>query len=446
MMSLTDMFRKTPVKAGEDFPEMQEAMAGLIDLELDAPSIEMEHPELAVPDASESPAQAGPRDATPRLTAYAQSRLAALNAFDELHRNASAELDQLGAALAGVNAAHHSTREFLSSLHTSVYRANEMEIAHDALLAENRKLSQQVEQVKRLRAQHESLIEAYKRREIKLTQDCDALKIDLGRVGLEASDTLSRLSTLEAERADLLNTIAVKSSTAERHARENEVLREKQINLSLDLENAQRRQTELERKFDELTAIRNAESAQLTELRAKLSASEKEGWRQQKQQDALQAQIEELQDRLQTAEAANDENTKRHEAEIRKFTSEVETLKARLEAAGKAHVETSDELGAVKQRLAEASADRKIAEDRLAALKQEYDAEQHTNGDQTAETVSGQDEEIRELQTRIEELQATVRKLGPYERMYKMAKARREQLSAAGDDSGEATPTARKAK
>lgn len=437
MMSLSDMFRKTVEKPGEEFPEMQEAMAGLIDLEFDAPSIE--HPEVETGTAAEDPASSGPGEAALRLTAYAQSRLAALKAFDELHRNTSVELDQLSAALTRVNAAHHSTREFMSSLHTSVYRANEIEIAHDALLAENRKLSQQVEQVKRLRAQHESLIEAYKRRETKLTQDCDALKVDLGRVGLEANDALSRISALEAERADLLNTIAVKSSTAERHARENEILREKQINLALDLEHAERRQTEMERKFDELTAIRNSESAQLAEARSKLSASEKESYRQQKQRDALEAQLEEMHDRLQAGDAAADSSAKRHETETQKLRSEVETLKARLDAAGKANVETSDELGAVKQRLAETAGDKKIAEDRLAALQQEYEAERQANAERNARGATSQDAEaavangaeVEKLRREIKRLKMTVRKLSPYERMYKMAKARREQLSSA---------------
>lgn len=382
MMNLSEMFRKSATKPVEEFPEMQEAMAGLIDLEFEAPSIEMEHPETAEHDDAENPAAVISRDAAPRLTAYAQSRLAALKAFDEMHRNTSVELDQLSAALTRVNAAHHSTREFLSSLHTGVYRANEIEIGHEALVAENRKLSQQVEQVKRLRAQHESLIEAHKRREAKLAQDCDALKVDLGRIGLEANDATNRISVLEAERADLLNTIAVKSSTAERHARENEILREKQINLALDLENTQRRLSEMERKFDELTAIRNAESTQLAEVRAKLSASEKDGYRQQKQQDALQAELEEMRDRAEAAEAAAEDITRRHEGDVQKFMSEIETLKARLEAAGKAQVETSDELGTVKQRLSEASAERKIAEDRLAALKQEYETERQAVSEQ----------------------------------------------------------------
>jgi chromosome segregation ATPase len=441
IMSLSDMFRKSAVKPGDEFPEMQEAMAGLIDLELDAPSLEMHHAEGVEPNANgDKGAASGPVETAFRLTAYAQSRLAALKAFDELHRNASVELDQLSAALTRVNAAHHSTREFLSSLHTSVYRANEIEIAHDALVAENRKLTQQVEQVKRLRAQHESLIEAYKRREAKLTQDCDALKVDLGRVGLEANDALSRAAALEAERADLLNTFAVKSSTAERHARENEILREKQINLSLDLEHAERRQTEMERKFDELTAIRNGESAQLAEARARLSASEKESYRQQKQHDALEAQLEEMQDRLQAAEAAADESAKHHETQVQKLKSEVETLKARLEAAGKAHVETSDELGAVKQRLADTAGEKKIAEDRLAALKQEYEAERQANAaheaheavEQDAEASVARGAEVEKLRREVERLKTTVRKLSPYERMYKKVKARREQASPVG--------------
>jgi hypothetical protein len=365
-----------------------------------------------------------------RLTFYTQSRLAALSAFEEVVRGADHDLQHLNDILVRQNAAHHSTREFLNTMHAGIHRANELELSNSSLLSENRKLHQQLDQALKLRGQHETLLETYKRREAKLVQDNEQLLLELENTRQEASDAVATIAIIEAERSDLVGELAVKSSNAERVARENEILREKQINFSLELEHSLRRYTEVERKYEELSAIHKGETLQISELQAKLARAEKESYRVQKLADTAQLKLSEMEDALAAAEADLGEIDKRHADELHTLKALNDAMQGRLDATSKAQLRASNELGELKLKLADAVSDRKALEDRLSMLSRDHESDKRAlsaSVSQTSQlTVQQQSDSIllevhaqeaEELRREIAAAKATIAKLNAEKRV-----------------------------
>lgn len=374
-MALLDMFRK-PNQVDDAFAEMEDDMSALVELDMLAPSLDAFDDVVAEP----LPELAGPaapvaHDDSNRLTGYTQSWLATLTAFEETHRSAQADLDKLASTIAKVTAAQHSASSFINTVHGSLLRANELELSNIALIAENRRLSQAADRVKRLSGQLESLTEGYRRKETRFGEESDAMRNQIGVLQQELNELRSERATLEAERADLLNQVAGKSTALERVTREAEVLRERHVNIAVDLENTQRRHTEVERKYNELQAIHAGEHALVFELRSKLAETEKEAYRLQRASDSAQSRLVEAQEALTQMEADAARRDALTSTENQKLRGEVESLRARLEVAGRLQQNADNEIVELKQRVAELTTDQTIAAERISSLSTELSTE-----------------------------------------------------------------------
>ena len=311
----------------------------------------------------------------PRTTPYTQTRLAEFAALEELQQSAQLELAVVSDALAKIKVAQHQTREFLNGIHANIHRTNDLELSAVRLADENRVLFRQAEHINRLRSQHEALCESVKRRETKLLETAEALRAALSGAKLDLVAAQSTIGHLEADRQDTANSLAFAATQAERTTRENEVLREKQINLAADLEAASRKRTEAERRVDEFAAIHARDAADLAEARLRLGATETERQRLQKQKDALQAQLTEASEALAALEGEMEQATKRHDLTMQGLKSERDTLQARLEVAARAEIDASSRMGELTERLNEAHAERRILEEKFAALERDREAE-----------------------------------------------------------------------
>lgn len=372
-----------------------------------------------------------------RLSSHSQNRLAALASFEDLHQNAEDQLQTIGSMLTEVITSHHLAREFLSGIHPEIHRANELELAKATLTSENRKLAEQLHEITKKLQEQESAVANLQRRELSLQQDKDTLRIALSAAKLQTVEASNALARSEAERGELAKSLATRTVEAEKRLRENEILREKQVNLSIDLDKALKRETEARRKYDEISALHAGESARSAEALAALAKSEKEVTRLQKSLESVQTKQEETAEALRTAEADSDTEEQRNLAETRGLRSEIQNLNSRLEAAATEIVGATDEIAMLKEALGDAQAEKQIVEKQLTLLKSEQDELSRNlsaaNGnltetggispDQT--TIEMHKQENDELRAEISKLAAELKKLAPYERLYRAEKAKR---------------------
>ena len=223
-----------------------------------------------------------------------------------------------------------------------------------------------LEQAKHQQSQQEAMNEASKRRIELLITDYEEVKIGLGRSQLEAIETSNALAEVETEKAALIYELATKSAAADRLFRENELLRQKNVSQQVTYAGLEHRHLECERRLEEVSAIRKAESSEMAELRLRFDNGEKECRRLQKEWELAQIRLAEAQERIMKLEADLEELTGRHTSTIERFRSESEVLKARLETATRRNVSDADEIGMLKQQLGEALAATNVAEMQLA--------------------------------------------------------------------------------
>ncbi|WP_315925976.1 hypothetical protein [Mesorhizobium sp. SP-1A] len=306
---------------------------------------------------------------------HTQAELAALSTVEDAMREAGGSLEAIGEAVASVVAAQQSALRFLGSVRAGITRANDLESSLAAMVAENRRQAQQLEQAKGHQERLEAQDEANRRRLSLLVQDGDTLKIALSAAQLEANEIREALAEAENERASLLNELASKSALAERATRENELLRQKHVSQQISLAELEQRHAEAERKLEEAASIRRAEAAELSELRLKAEDGEKECRRVQKHAEATEAKLEEAQDRIMALEADVDEIKGRHVSTVHRMRSESEAQKTRLEAASRKQIADATEIEVLKQKLADAVAALRVLESQLAASSERLEAE-----------------------------------------------------------------------
>lgn len=403
----------------------------------DEPDFGMELEE-ALAEALAIPAEA-PEDAVAehRITPHSQSRMAALSAFEELTQSTRQDLQALGLTLAKVTSTHQLMRGFLTGIHTDIHRANEMELSHSRLTAENRKLSHQLDEANKHLSAREASNEALENRVARLMHEAASLRGALSEARLEAGEAANSIANLEAERAELMTSLAGKSLGVEKLLRENEVMREKQVNLSMDLDNELKAHAESQRRLEELAASRSSDSARLAELLAKAASGEKELARMQKQQDALNATIGELNETILGLETELESRGNHHAAEIAGFETEIQSLNARLQENTKSAAQKAGQIETLTAELNEVRADKRIVLERLEALQAENlrDKQQlsaafanfsQLNVLQASEHVmlDVQRHEAEELRRQVGNLEATVMKLAPYEQVYQSGKIR----------------------
>src|SRR5207244_1082678 len=83
-------------------------------------------------------------DQARRLTSHSQTRLAALESFDKLHRDAQEHLQDIESKITEVVTSQRLTRRFFNILLTDIHRANDLELANGSLAIEQKKLTEQL--------------------------------------------------------------------------------------------------------------------------------------------------------------------------------------------------------------------------------------------------------------------------------------------------------------
>lgn len=469
-MNLMGMLKRGD-KLDKAFDELQSGMTDV--LQEDLLGFDDLAPPIAedMPAPIEAPAEGSAKlylaeedpEAGKRVTTHTQGRLGELASFVELYQNAQEHLQGINAKLSEIITSHHLTREFLNGVEADIHRANEFEVANAAFAAENRRLAEQLHDTAKKLQEVEGTVEVLQRRELGLQQDKDQLRIQLSAVKLELVEAGNALARSEAERGEFAKSLAARSVEAERRLRENEILREKQINLSLDLDKALKREAEARRKFDEISAVHTNEGARYTETLATLAKSEKELFRLQKQLEVANAKQVELTEQLRTLEAENDAETKRNLAETRGLRSEIQSLNSRLELASNELIEATGEISRLKAQLDDMLAEKQVLEEKLTTLRKENENDKRSLSQASAnlsqmslQQASEQmqldlhRQEREEMRAEIEELAAQVKKLLPYERLYRAQKAKQRGGSAEGASAAKvaarsARPTARPA-
>jgi chromosome segregation ATPase len=381
------------------------------------------------PPAAEEETPAAAEENAERLTSHTQNRLAGLAAVDEARNAIQQDLAQISTALSSIVASQNLSREFLDDCYADIRRANELEILNTNYAAENRRLSDRVDKLEKLRARYDQLIEVLKRREARLMIEAEDLRESLSSAKLEAVEAKNAIARAEFVQGELHTSLAGKTNEAERYMRENEMLREKNVNMALDLDKALQRQAETRRKYEDLSAVHASESALVAKTAAKLASEEKEAARLQKLNDTLEARLVEANENIASFTREMKEREELYQSENHALRGEIQTLLSRLNAGAAEQAETAVELTALKTRLNELESEKQLAERKYAALAADVESGRkqatHENGageDPALDTL--QEEEVEDMRRQIEELSTTVRRLKRYEKLANAAKVR----------------------
>ena len=368
-------------------------------------------------------------DETPdRLTPHTQNRFAGFTAFNDARNTTQDELNRIGSALASIAASNHLSREFISDCHADIHRANELEMANAAYSAENRQLGDRVERLEKLRSRYDQLIEVLKRRESKLLQEAEILRDSLGAVKLEAVEAKNAVARTESLHGELHASLAAKTNEAERSMRENEMLREKNVGLTLDLDMSLKKQAESRRKYEELSSIYTHESALFAKMTAKLAGEEQEVARLHKLNDAIAASLVEANENAANLTHEMNDREKRCQSEIHSLKSEIQALNSRLHSSTAEQVEAASELTALKTRLNDSESEKQIAEKKYAGLAMEVENERirHASGAglSAGESSDQHEAQAEAMRQEIVELTETVGRLRQHENIDAAAKHR----------------------
>ncbi|AZO70488.1 MULTISPECIES: hypothetical protein [unclassified Mesorhizobium] len=458
---------KSLIKRAEDvdkeFQELQSDLAEAFEECLSADeqtSLEDDAVAAAAASDEDPPGEAQSEASASRLTPHTQTRLAALEAVAGLFRDGQGHLEEIGARLAEIATAHQMTREILNVLHRDALRANELELENAALSAGHKTLAEQLLDASRKQRERDGAAEAWQQREASLVQDRESLREALAAVRLELVETGNESARREAEFGEIVKTLTAKTVEADKRAAENKLLREKQVGLSVDLEQAQKREAEARHKFDEFAATHANESARIAELMAQIGNHEKEEARLQKSLETTQAKLAETTEAASIAESDGASELARSQAELRGLRAEIHELQSRLEQASNDKAEAAADTMRLKARLNDAETERQIAEERLAVLRNESEIDKKnlsvisTNLSQLSLQQASeqiqldiQKQECEDLRAEIATLNARIKELLPYERLHRVtdARARKDVVPVTNGIIAEAArPTARR--
>ena len=369
-----------------------------------------------------------------RVTAHAQGRLAGYSAFEEARARTQDDLNRIGEALASILAAQHMSRDFVNDVYADIHRANDLENGNAAYAAENRRLLERVDKLERLRARYDQLVEVLKRREAKLLGEAETMRETIGGLRLDVVEARNTIVRCESLYGELQTAHAARTNEAERYMRESEMLREKNVGLSVELDLTQKKQAESRRRVEELSSMHASDSSRLAEIMSRLVAEEADGTRLQKLNDALEAKLIEANENAARLVAELAERDKRFQSENQALRGEIQTLNARLQSAASEQRDAVLDLTTVRSKLNDMEADRQVLEKRLAALNGESDDENRGQAEAAADEVSDEEQtqgQTEHMRTQIAELQATVAELKQYESLYTAAKSRKAKAEAA---------------
>ncbi|AZN99196.1 hypothetical protein EJ066_19820 [Mesorhizobium sp. M9A.F.Ca.ET.002.03.1.2] len=372
-----------------------------------------------------------------RLTSHTQTRLAALAAVEGLFYDARDHLEEINAKLSEIATSHHLTRDFLNILYADVLRANELELANAGLAAHQGVLSEQLHDAVRKQREREGAVEVLQQRETSLVQDREALRSALAAVRLELAEAANASAKREAELGEVVKTLAAKMVEAKTRSRENKMLREKHVGLSIDLDKALRRETEARHRLDELSTIHASEAARLSELLTALGKSEKEEMRLQRSLEVAQTKLSEMTEAARIVEGDREAELARSHAEMSGLRSEIQNLQSRLELASNQNSEASAEITGLRAQWSDAVAEKQVADERLTALVKESENDKtnlstvNANFSQLSLQQASeqmqldvQRQECEDLRAEVASLNARIKELLPYERLHRVTNAK----------------------
>lgn len=343
MLGLSDLLRRKE-NNGEDDQKFDSD--GTFEHEIGA-ALDLEVGEELLNDGLQDPLEAGAPEAPPDefsassaeigtarpdvLTPHAQAVMAAFSVFDEANNTTREELAKIGKAFTSIVTNYNVGRQFLDSCRQEIARASELEQANQGLVVENRRLLERTEKQERARERLDDLLESSKRREARLIQDCDNLRMNVSELRLEVIDLRNANTAAEHARSEMHMALAAKTAEMERTRREGEVLREKLAGVTAELDLSHKRQVEAHRRLEDIHSQHTAEVSKYAELNGKAAAGDKEVLRLQKQCDTAEALLKETNLALQNAEHELWERDRRHQAELQALKTENEQLSGRLQ-------------------------------------------------------------------------------------------------------------------
>jgi len=417
-------------------------------------------PEATLPVAAEmgSTMASTTSDSARRLTSHSQTRLAALESFDKLHRDAQEHLQDIESKITEVVTSQRLTRRFFNILLTDIHRANDLELANASLGAEQKKLTEQLAETGKRLKERDGMIEGLRQREASLLQDNEALRTALATARMELVEAANAAARDQAKLGEALNALSARAMEVERSARETEILREKQVGLSVDLDKALKREAEALRKAEEIGTLQANDAARYAEVRAQLSKSEKEVMRLQTSLESAQMRLAGLEEAANIAEADREDEAARRQAESNGLRSELQALNARLATAADAHNEAAGEIARLKAIINDAAAEKTLADERMAALTEQHDKVKldlsAANANISQLVLRHETEQIQldiarqeceDLKAEMATLNARIKELLPFERLYKATKAREAGDVAAANGSDASVVHARPA-
>lgn len=437
-MSLTSMLtRKDPLTRA--FVTLDDGMTDilkdefLLPLETE-PGVTINHSaeELVTSDGRDSGRQDDPTDQTARdfavdrISPHTQDRLSRHAAVDDAQAQTTGELARISEALASITASHRMGRELMNDYFADIHRANEFENANAAYAAENRRLTERVDKLERLRARYDQLVDVLKRREAKLLAEAEELRESVATAKLELVEAQTGIARSESLNGELRASLSTRTSEAERNMRNAEMLREKNVGLALDVELSSKKQAEFRRKADELAAMHASDTSRLAELTARLAAEENEASRLQKLADSVEAKLVDANESTARLASELNEREKRNQSENSALKAEIQILNARLQTASSDHRDALSDAAAMRSRIGDLESDKQIQDQKFADLRGELENERRLNSANQqsflgADSSNGQVEQMRR---EIAELQDTVERLSELNRAHTESKAR----------------------
>lgn len=376
-------------------------------------------------------------------TPYTQARLAALADVDETLSDFQNKADSIEDSLSQIGSIYAMARDFLDNAHADLRRANELENMNVDLQEEVRRVTGRAENAETRAAQLEGAAEAQNKREAGLREDIEKLRGQVMQSKSGLAEAERNLARAENERLDLEKKIGVAASMTEKLQRDNEAMREKQVHLGFEMEKFQKQAVEYRRRFDELSAIHESETQRLADTIARNGELENETIRLNREKELASAKLGEAEQVIRGMETDRLDEENRHVAEVHSLEEEVKMLTSRLEAYSRELSDKDTENAELRSQLGATRGDKNVAEQKFHAVLVERDAARRelvSSNARLAEAnlireadkmaMETQGHKVDELQKQVHLLTERIKKLAPFERLYRLSKTRLCDIAA----------------
>ena len=370
-----------------------------------------------------------------RLTSNSKKFLSGFDTFEAQYLESQADLKEISEKISRLAVSQHLTRDFLNMMQASIYHGNEVELSNKDLHGKNRALNNELENAKSLVIKLKQHADELQRREARLQQEKDSLRTALTTANDELSELRTEVAANDAELTDLRRDLAAKTSLADKMSRDNELVREKHVNLSVDLDSAMKAASEMRRKNDEMSTNLKSTSAELSETTEQLAEAQKEMARLGRELEMQTSKLSETTDALRVIEFERDEADGQHKAEIQAIRTEFTNLESRFQATSREQENATEEVIAIKLKLSDAVSEKRVAEEKAVSLAREIEEERRlhaetstkvseVNLERASERVVFEtaQQQLQEQRSEVSRLQSEVKRLLAFERLYRAKK------------------------